>query len=173
MMEHIMQPNASLYCSRISRSLCDSHNCQQTSIPPCAAVWCQQYQMHRSPTILQPWRGDIKQHSGCHIHPKKPRCQLKLTSLPPTFVSLPLSVPSACFTLFFSTSVATVRITSASRTVHAECCLDTSQCHTLTSAHVFLQVKGAIMCIMFFKHQKEKWSITFSTHEWKKGALGP
>lgn len=101
MMEHIMQPNASLYCSRISRSLCDSHNCQQTSIPPCAAVWCQQYQMHRSPTILQPWRGDIKQHSGCHIHPKKPRCQLKLTSLPPTFVSLPLSVPSACFTLFF------------------------------------------------------------------------
>lgn len=100
--------------------------------------------MHRLPTILQPWRGDIKQRSGCHIHPKKPRCQLKHTSLPPAFVSLPLSVPSACSALFFHISRDSQdHICIQDGTL---CLAAVSQCHTLTSSCVFLQVKGAVLC---------------------------
>lgn len=45
----------------------------------------------RNPSTVTVGEGHIKQYSGCHIHPKKPRCRLKHTSLPPIFVSSPLS----------------------------------------------------------------------------------
>lgn len=98
--------------------------------------------VHNPSSVTGMGGGGIKQHSGCHIHPKKPRCRLKRTSLPPTFVSLPLSVPSARFTLFFSPRHSPQSGSHLHPRQHMQTCFDTY--HTLTSSCVFLQVTGAI-----------------------------